>query len=340
MFSRNNTRRKARMGWMACTLITVATLVLSGCGGAAKPKVYKVGILSGLSFIADLSDIFQNKMTELGYVEGKNITYDVRKMDFDMAGYKAALADFVAADVDLILVYPTEAAQEAKAATQGTEIPVVFTFANTEETGLVDSVTAPGGNLTGVRYPGPDLALKRFEVMMQLDPGIKRLWIPYQRGYPIVGPQMEVLRPAAEAAGVTLIEFPADDAAQVQAELDSRSAQEDIGFDAIMFLSEPLAVTPAPFEVIAKFAYDHKVPMGGAMMVSGGYSSIYGIVADTTSSGVEAALLADKILKGAKPGTIPVVSAESYFQINVQAAESLGVTVPESLLAQANQVTR
>jgi putative ABC transport system substrate-binding protein len=339
MSDRNHTPRKIMKGWMAVSLLAAAVLALSGCAGA-KPKVYKVGILSGLNFIANLADIFQDKMTELGYVEGENITYDVRKMDFDMAAYKTALADFVAADVDLILVYPTEAAQEAKAATQGTDIAVVFTFANTEETGLVDSITAPGGNITGVRYPGPDLALKRFEIMMELDPGIKNLWIPYQRGYPIVGPQMEVLRPVAEKAGVTLIEFPADDAAQLQTELDARSAAENIGIDAIFFLSEPLAVTPAPFEVMAKFATEHQIPIGGAMMMSGGYSSVFGVVADTTSSGVEAALLADKILRGTDPGTIPVVSAESFFQINYTAAQALGLTVPESLLAQANEVIR
>ncbi|MBN2085800.1 MAG: ABC transporter substrate-binding protein [Anaerolineales bacterium] len=339
MHSGNRTPRKTLKGWMVVSLMTAAALALGGCAGA-KPKVYKVGILSGLNFISGIADIFQAKMTALGYIEGENITYDVRKMDFDMAAYKAALADFVAADVDVILVYPTEAAQEAKAATAGTDIAVVFTFANTEETGLVDSITAPGGNVTGVRYPGPDLALKRFEVMMEMNPEIKNLWIPYQKGYPIVGPQMDVLRPVAQAAGVTLIEFPASDAAELQTELNARAAREEIGFDAILFLSEPLAVTPAPFEAIAKFAYEHKIPMGGAMMVSGGYSSIYGIIADATSSGEEAAIIADKILKGTNPGTIPVVSAESFFQVNYTAALALGVTIPETLLAQANEVMR
>ena len=88
----------------------------------------------------------------------------------------------------------------AKAATEGTDIPVVFAYAATEETGLIESVRQPGGNITGVRYPGPDIALKRFEVMRELAPEAKRMWIPYQRGYPIVAPQLEALAPAAEAA--------------------------------------------------------------------------------------------------------------------------------------------
>ncbi|MFN2297752.1 MAG: ABC transporter substrate-binding protein [Anaerolineales bacterium] len=337
---RKHPRSAARRIGTTAGCIAAAVLILSGCAGAAKPKVYRVGILSGLNFIADIGAIFQAKMTELGYVEGENIAYDVRAMDFDMAAYQAAAQDFLDADVDLILVFPTEASQEVKKATEGTDIPVVFSFAFVEGTGLVDSITAPGGNVTGVRYPGPDLALKRFEVMMEMAPGTQRLWIPYQRGYPIVEPQMEALRPVAEAAGVTLIEFPADDAAELQADLDARAGMEDIGFDAIMFLSEPLAVTPEPFEVMAEFAYARKIPIGGAMMISGGYASLYGIVGDIGSSGTEAALIADKILKGADPGTIPVVSAESYFQISVTAAQALGITVPEGLLAQANEVMR
>jgi len=339
MFSRFSTPRKIFKGWMAVGLITAATLVLGGCA-APKPKVYKVGILSGLNFIAGIADNFKTKLTELGYVEGEDITYDVRQMDFDMAGYQAAAKDFVDAGVDLILVYPTEATQEVQKATQGTNIPVVFSFAFVEGTGLVDSLTAPGGNVTGVRYPGPDLALKRFEVMMQMAPETKRLWIPYQKGYPITEPQMEALRPVAQAAGVTLIEFQAQDLAALQAELDRFAGLEDVGFDAIMFLSEPMTVTPAPFEAIAKFAYERKIPMGGAMMISGDYASLYGIVGDIVSSGVEAALIADKIFKGTSPATIPVVSAESFFQIHTTAAKAMGVTVPEGLLAQANQVLR
>ncbi|MFN2297753.1 MAG: ABC transporter substrate-binding protein [Anaerolineales bacterium] len=339
MTSRKKSHPATRKMWATAGLIAAAALVFSSCG-AAKPETYTVGVLSGMSFAAGIFDSFQAKMTELGYVEGENITYDLRAMEFDIAGYQAALQDFVDAKVDLILSFPTEAALEAKTATEGTGIPVVFGYGFIEGTGLVDSVTAPGGNVTGSRYPGPDLALKRFEVMMEIAPETKRLWIPYQRGYPIVEPQMEALRPVAEAAGVTLIEFPADDAAELQADLDAREGMEDLGLDAIMFLSEPLAVTPEPFEVMAAFAYANKIPIGGAMMVIGDYASIYGIIGDIGSSGVQAAQIADKILRGADPAAIPVVSPESFFSINVTAAQKIGVTVSEGLLAQANEVMR
>jgi putative ABC transport system substrate-binding protein len=209
-----------------------------------------------------------------------------------------------------------------------------------EGMGLVDSVREPGGNITGVRYPGPDIAVKRFEILRAIVPEAKRIWIPYQRGYPIVEPQLDALRPVAEAAGVTIIEFPADNAAELETELQVRAKQNDVGIDAIMFLAEPLTVTPENFAVIGKFADEHKILVGGALMSVEGYDSIFGVNVVPFDTGKLAAPLADKILKGTPAGTIPVVSADNFVQINYKAAQAIGLTVPESLLAQADEVIR
>lgn len=320
--------------------LLAAVLVISGCGAQAAPKTYRVGVLSGLNFVADITDGFKAEMTELGYKEGQNITYDVQKTDFDMAAYKRILQKFVADKVDLIVVFPTEATIEAKAATQGTNIPVVFTFALIEGMGIVDSVREPGGNITGVRYPGPDVALKRFEVMRQLAPQAKQMLVPYQKGYPIVTPQLEVLRPAAAAAGITLIEVPADNAAELEAELQELVQSADPGPDAVLIITEPLAVNPDAFVVMGKFATEHKAPIGGALISVGEYASIFGINVNNIKIGEQTAPLADKIFKGIPAGTIPVVSAESFLQIDYKAAQKQGVTVPEGLLSQADEIIR
>jgi len=334
-------RKKLKYGQQVViiALLIVGGLLLSGCR-AEKPKVYRVGILSGLDYMANAADGFKAGMAELGYVEGQNIVYDHQKTNFDMATYKSILQKFVTDEVDLIFVFPTEASLEAKAATQGTNIPVLFSIANIEDTGLVNSVREPGGNITGVRYPGPDIALKRFEIMRELAPQAKRMWIPYQQGYPIVASQLEVLRPAAVAAGVTLIEAPADNAAELEADLQARAQSADLGLDAILFIAEPLAVTPDAFAVMAKFAAEHNIPIGGALMEVEGYGSVFGLNIDPVNVGKQAAPLADKILKGTPAGTIPVVSAESYLQINYKLAQELGLTVSEGLLSQAAEIIR
>ena len=328
-----------RRQMLLATLLVAVCMFLSSCN-EKKPKVYRVGILSGLNYIAEAADGFKAKMTELGYVEGKNIVYDHQKTDFDMAVYKNILKKFVADKVDLIFVFPTEASQEAKTATQGTNIPVVFTVANIEGTGLVNSVREPGGNITGVRYPGPDIALQRFEIMCELAPQAKRMWIPYQRGYPIVASQLEVLRLTAASAGVTLIEAPASNAAELQTELEAKAQSADIGMDAILFLAEPLAVTPDAFEVMCKFAAEHKIPIAGALMIVGGCESVFGVHVNNFNVGRQAAPLADKILRGIPAGTIPVVSAEPYFQLDYKAAQELGMNVSEGLLSRADEIIR
>jgi putative ABC transport system substrate-binding protein len=291
--------------------------------------------LSGLEFVADITDGFKEAMTELGYIEGENIIYDVQRTEFDIERYQSILKKFIEDDVDLILVFPTEASIEAKAATEGTDIPVVFAFALIEDMGIVDSVREPGGNVTGVRYPGPDIALKRFEIMREVVPDATKMLVPYQKGYPIVEPQMEALRPEAEKVGISLIEVPAVDADDLRSALEEY-ADEDIG--AVFFVAEPLAVTPDAFVVICEFGQEHNIPVGGAFIVVDEYESLFGVNVDTFSSGRAAAPLADKIFKGTPAGTIPVVSAESFFQFNFKESERLGLEVPKDVLLQADEV--
>jgi putative ABC transport system substrate-binding protein len=338
MFTQKKTHKKYAYGYLIIVMLVVLSMLISGCN--KKEKVYKVGILSGLSFVADTTDGFKSKMAELGYVEGKNITYDVQTTDFDMEVYRKILNQFVADKVDLILTFPTEASLEGKAAIEGTDIPMVFTYCLIEGMGIVNSVREPGGNITGVRYPGPDIALKRFEVMLQLAPDAKRVLLPYQKGYPIVAAQLEALKAAATPLGVELIEVPATDVTELQSLLDGLVKGDDPGADAIMMLVEPLAVTPATFTALAQYAEKYQLPFGGASMVIGDYVSVYGVNVSSYKAGELAAPLADKILKGTKAGTIPVVSSESYLALNLKAAQKLGVTVPESLLAQAEDVVR
>jgi putative tryptophan/tyrosine transport system substrate-binding protein len=332
-------RGNIRIPWSILISVSLLSVLLIACGGQ-QPKVHRVGVLCGLDVFATTVDGFKAKMTELGYLEGQNIAYDVQRTNFDAAAEQRILKKFVADKVDTILVFPSEAAVEAKRATQGTSIPVVFCQTNVEGTNLVESVRAPGGNMTGVRYPGPDLALKRFEILLELVPHAKRVWVPYSTNAPIVPAQLAVLRPAAANAGVTLLELPAATAAEVDADLAARGKAAAIGIDAILFISEPLARTPAVFQRIGSFAAKHRLPIGGVLYSWGGYSTLFGVATNNLAVGALAAQQTDKILRGIPAGTIPVVSAESFFQINYRVARELGLTVTEAMLRMADEVIR
>jgi putative ABC transport system substrate-binding protein len=332
-----NFRKKNTDSLLFAVMVFILPL-LGGC--SSKPRVYHVGILSGLDYFAGTADGFKAKMSELGYREGENIVYDMQKTKFDPPAEKSILKKFVADKVDLILSFPTEVSLEAKAAVAGTKIPLVFANANIEGIDLIRSIPEPGGNITGVRYPGPDLAIKRFEILHDLAPQAKRICVFYQRGYPIVTGQLEVLRPAAVSAGIILLEKPADNAAELQAILQQQVKANDIDMDAILMISEPLCVTPDAFTALGKFAAEHKIPLGGALMSAGNYESLFGVSTEHAAAGGQAAVLADKIFKGVPAGTIMVVSADSYLQINYRAAQKLGLNVSERLLSLADEIIR
>ena len=148
-------------------LIVAVCVFLGGCG-EKKQKMYRVGILSGADPFINITDGFKAKMAELGYVEGKNISYDFQKLNVNPVGEKRAAEKFVQDKVDLIFAFPTEPALAAQAATQGTDIPVVFAMAGIEGNNLVESVSKPGGNVTGLRFPGPELTVKRLELLHEL----------------------------------------------------------------------------------------------------------------------------------------------------------------------------
>ena len=328
----------ARILWFLF-LVMVIGLCFHGCS-EQKPKVFRVGILCGLHVFTTTVDGFKAEMAELGYTEGKNIAYEVHWTNFDAVAEERILQKFVVDRVDMMLVMPSEVSVAAKAVTKGTNIPVVFCQTNIEGTNLIKSVVKPGGNITGVRYPGPDLALKRFEILHTIAPQAKRIWVPYSTNVLIVSDQLKILRPAAAKAGVTLVEAPASSAAVLLADLERRAKETDIGIDAILFISEPLARTPAVFPKIGKFAFKHRIPIGGVLYSLEGYSTVFGVATDNIAVGKLAARQAHKVLRGIPAGTIPVVSAESYFQLNYTVAQELGLSVPEGLLRQADEIIR
>jgi putative tryptophan/tyrosine transport system substrate-binding protein len=321
-----------------CTILLILCCMLFASCAKKPQKVYRVGILSGLDLFASTVDSFKEKMTDMGYVEGEDVIYDVKKTNFEPDKEKQILKKFVADEVDLIFGFNTEVALEAKAVTRGTDIAVIFANANIEGIDLVNSMSQPGGNVTGVRYPGTDVAVRRLEILHEMIPQAKRIWLPYQKNYPGVQGQLVGVRQVAASLGVTLIEFPADGPTGLQAEMERRSKSSDIGFDAVLFLPESLSTIRASFDAIAKFTRERKIPIGGSFIVTEDYGTIFAVTISNDEVGKQAAYLADKIFKGIPVGTIPVITPEAYLRINYKVVKELGLTVPESLLSRADEI--
>jgi len=329
-------------GWQIFVGVIVLSLLLSGCGSVQQPKTYRVGIL-GFAPFAGIADGFKAKMTELGYVEGKNITYDVQMWDAAVdstASGTEKVKKFIADGADLVVSFPTEQTVLAKAGTEGTKVPLVFVFAGLEGNDLVKSVREPGGNITGVRYPGPETTGKRLELLTQFVPTAKRIGLFYQVGYPTTEPALAVLRPLAQKLGVTLVEIPVNTLDEMKADLEARAKQSDPGVDAFLQMADGLTHSPDGSALVMKFAQDHKLPYAGGATYQADQGAIFGYSPYDPEMGQLAAPIANKVLKGTQAGTIPLSTPENHLVINYKVAQDLGLTVSDGLLKQADRIIR
>jgi putative ABC transport system substrate-binding protein len=203
---------------------------------------------------------------------------------------------------------------------------------------MIKSVREPGGNLTGVRYPGPETVRKRLEVMLEIAPTVKRVWIGYDKNGPNTAIALGALRPLASSLGVMLVEVPATVKADLAADLSARANLADIGVDAMLIMPDDFNASPDGFAVLSKFAADHKIPLAGGLPTMIQKGAIFANGPDLATIGNLAAVSAKEVLNGTPPGTIPVVTPDQNLYINYKTTQALGLTVPDGLLAQATQI--
>ncbi|HOX23043.1 MAG TPA: ABC transporter substrate-binding protein [Elusimicrobiales bacterium] len=331
-------RRSAAISFVlpALLLFCGAPSVHSKNGG--RERVWRVGILSGVDAFYPMADGFRTKMSEFGYVEGKNIIYDIRKTNADPHAEKQAVQSFLAKKVDLIYVFPTEPAVTAKELVDG-KVPVVFSFAALEGVQLVQNLRSPGGNMSGVRYPAPELTAKRFELLMEFLPRLRRLCVFYDPTYPSSHISLDELRKAARAADVELSENKAVN----MAELKRAIAQQEKNLfrpEAVLIMPEQLTQSPQGWAAISKFAERLRIPIAGSAAFEADSGALFSFIPDNLETGRLAADIAAKILRGVPAGSIAVSTPDSKLRINYRRARKLGIAVPPGLLSRADEIIR
>jgi putative ABC transport system substrate-binding protein len=335
----NSVSIRKNINWLtAFVVLVVVSALVSGCGAEESSKIHRVGILNGFAPFTDIAEGFKAEMAELGYKEGENIVYDVQVANFDPAEEAQIIQQFVDDDVDLIFTFATEAALSAKTGTAGTDVPVVFAFGVLEGNDLIDSVRQPGGNITGVRFPGPDLSVKRFEILHEMAPHIKQVGIIYNANYPANQSQLDELHPALASKGVSVVEIPVTSVADIEADLQARTASDDIGMDAILIITDDLSQSPDGWPLISQFAANHNIPIAGSAAFEADTGAVLSYIPNGFATGQLAASIADKVLKGTAAGEIPVVTPEADLRINYALAQELGLIVDKGLLSQAADI--
>jgi putative tryptophan/tyrosine transport system substrate-binding protein len=294
-----------------------------------------IGFLSSLSASVTSKRIasFGHGLSETGYVAGRDVTVEARMAEGQYDRLPALAADLVDRRVGLIAALAPPAAFAAKGAT--TTIPIVFVGGlDPVKAGLVASLNRPGGNVTGVTFIGASLGAKRLELARELVPNVGIIALLTHPNSPDALEELRDLNTAAKAIGQELLVVPATSDREFEAAFASivqhRAGALLIGQDPFLFeAGGPLLELTARYRIPAIY--------GNSESVSAGALISYG--ASLPDAWRLAGVYAGRILKGAKPGDLPVVQPTKFeLAINLKTARTLGLEIPPTLLARADEV--
>lgn len=311
--------------------------VLSPVFAQQHAKVWRVGFLSPrrrpASLESDYYGAFPLRMSELGYVEGRNLAIEWRFADGEYDRLPAMAADLVAMKVDAIVALGPPGALAAQKATA--TVPIVFVVSTDPVgAGLVRSLAQPGGNITGISNLGGDVSPKHLEMLLALVPRIADVAVLVNPGNPAHGAILENVKAAAQTRGTRIVPAKARTPEEIERAF-AGMAKERAG--AVIVALDPLFIQQrgqiaglaAKHRLPSAFAFRESVEAGGLLSYGQNQVDIYRRVADYV----------DRILKGVKPGDLPVEQpAKLELFINSKTATALGLTIPHSLLISADKV--
>jgi putative tryptophan/tyrosine transport system substrate-binding protein len=313
--------------WLVVGLIGVAWAGLA-CTSQSQPKVMTVGVINRVPGLNPVVDGFKAKMTELGYTEGKNITYIDEGAITDTAKVAPYAQKLAGSKVDLILAVTRAAANAAQQATS--DIPIVFApVINPVDSGLVDNLIKPGRNATGVTNAGGDPP--RLQRFLEIDPQIKRIFVPYNPDDVSPATAFKSINEVAQSLKVELVPYAVR---QVEANTGAMADIPD-DVDAVFLLPDDMVIIRIKDWV--EIAKQKKLPISVPQVFP---SALMSFCFDSFTMGQQAGRLADKILKGAKPGDMPVENAELFLTIDLTTAQAINLKIPDTVLEQAHTLIR
>lgn len=314
---------------------TLATL-LCFFGSAEAQKVYRIGALvADDPFILSFEG-FKDKMAAIGYIDGRNVLYDLNNAKGDRTTLEKMAQKLVQDRPDAIVTSSTTATVPVAKASAGSGIPVVFLSAGNPLT-FVKSYASSGNNLTGITTSVIDLTAKRLELLKELAPGIKRVISVNNPNGPSYEENLKATREAAKRLGLELVEVnvtSSDELVMRSKELLTRKMGDAIVYspDAQVNVAQKLIVPQVNRERLPSVA-------ANAGNVHDGALATY--AADYFALGQQGAVMVDKILKGARPENLPIEQPfKLLLVINLKTAKAIGLKIPKEILIRADDVIK
>jgi putative tryptophan/tyrosine transport system substrate-binding protein len=298
-------------------------------------KVWHIGMMDSVPLALNSAnlDAFRNGLRSLGYLEGQNLHIDYRSADGEIERFPAIAAELVHAKVDVLVTRGTPAVAAAKTST--TTIPVVMAASGEPlTTGVVAGLAQPGSNITGLSAFTNELIPKRIELLTEMVRGTRRIAFLQNMANPVAQSQWEELKIAAQSVRIEAVLIDVRKSEDLPGAFAAAQAQR---IDALLMGND--TVTQTNRRQIVELAAQHRLPAsyaskefvdaGGLMVYAVNYADLYR----------RAATYVDKIFRGAKPADLPVEQPTKFdFVINLKTSKALGLTVPDRLLALANEV--
>jgi len=303
-------------------------------GSFAQPqgKVWRIGVLGAGSPAgwAPMVEALRAGLRELGYIEGSNINIDYRWADGQYDRLPELVADLIRLKVDVIVTHATAGIGAAKRAT--TTMPIIMaSIGDPVASGLLTNLSRPGGNITGLSFFTSEIGSKRLELMKEAMPDIRRVAVIWDRSLP------RGFTAPMEAAARTLkiaVELIDVNSADLLESTFSALAKKRVR--GALIRETPMLISNA--RLVGAIASKHRIAAIGFKEVAEG-GGLIGYGADIPTMWRRAATFVDKILKGAKPGELPVEQASKFdLIVNKKTANALGVKFPNSILVQATKV--
>ena len=320
-----------------CSSILIAVMLLAMVPAACdneESRTHSVGVINVTPTLDHTLEGFKKGMTELGYIEGKNIRYLYDGATTDMSNLSATAQTLLRAKVGLILSITTPATLAAKQVAASTGLSVVFAVVTDPVgAGIVNSMQQPGVNVTGVAFGIAEA--RRLEWLVRIAPEIKRIYVPFnpKDKSPVLA--LKMVRNAATKLGVVLITREVHDPETLNDAVLNIPAEAD----AVFHLPDSLIGTRLP-DLVAS-ATKRNLPTSAANIIDvKSHLMLTSFGFDQHLCGKQAARLADQIFKGAAPADLPVETAEFFLIINLKTAKVIDLTIPDEILHQADIIVR
>ena len=319
------------------SLVVAVSMLGASLAAEAQPagKIARVGVLASSTEanFAPSVKVFREALQEAGWVEGRNLTLDVRYPGEQYARLPDLASELVGLKVDVLASLGTPATLAAKRATM--TIPIVMeSLSDVVRIGLVPNLARPEGNVTGVSGFAPELSGKRLELIREIFPRAKRIAVLANRANPVAAPILHETELAGQRLGMKLHVVDVRKPAELEPAFEAMRREHT---DALVLIADPLLFSERV--LIVQLAARDRVPAVYETRLfpeSGGLLS-YGPLAQERFQRM--AVYVDRILRGARPGELPIEQPTKFeLVVNLKTAKALGLTIPPSLLLRADQV--